>query len=93
MITLAERIAALLKETPGRAICVGCVARALELPHKRAHQGMLKLEAFSNIQRFFGACAVCRKTRLVVVTGPPIQVVSVSTVLAGDGSVPSRGGS
>ena len=80
MMTLAERIAALLKESPGRSICVGCVARTLELPHKRAHQGMLKLEAFSNVQRFFGRCAVCRKTRLVVVASstplPPTAVMS-----------------
>jgi hypothetical protein len=85
-VTLAERIAALLKESPGRSICVGCVARTLELPHKRTHQGMLKLEAFSNVQRFFGRCAVCRKTRLVVVAGTA-SVASPSGVPTEPGSV------
>jgi hypothetical protein len=66
-MTLAERIAALLKESPGRPVCVGCVAQVLDLPHKRVHQGMLKLEAFSNVQRCFSSCGVCKKTRLVVV--------------------------
>ena len=61
-----EKVLALLASQPDRELCVSCLARALGVMHKSAHEATLKLEASAAFQRRYAACAVCGKTRIVV---------------------------
>jgi hypothetical protein len=73
--TLRDRITALLRARAGKEICSACIARALGVRHKSAHQAALKLEASASFRRQYGWCSECGKTRLVAsalapATGP-----------------------
>lgn len=63
---LRDRVVELLSSQPGRDLCVGCIARALDVSHKSAHEATLKLEAVPAFRRAYGRCAACGKTRIVV---------------------------
>jgi hypothetical protein len=65
MTRLKERVIELLHSRAGEDVCVGCIARALGVPHKSAHEAMLKLEAQSGFRRRYGRCVACDKTRIV----------------------------
>lgn len=65
-MNLREKVVALLVSQPDREVCVSCIARALDVPHKSAHEATLKLEASAEFQRRYATCAVCGKTRIVV---------------------------
>ena len=65
-MTLRERVVALLASQPDRELCVSCIARALGVMHKSAHEATLKLEASAAFNRRYAICAVCGKTRIVV---------------------------
>jgi hypothetical protein len=64
-MTLRDRISALLRQHPGKELCAACIAVALDVRHKSAHQAALKLEASTGFRRQYGRCAECGKTRLV----------------------------
>ncbi|MBI1735578.1 MAG: hypothetical protein HYR51_10420 [Candidatus Rokubacteria bacterium] len=65
-MNLRERVITLLASQPRREVCVSCIARALGVAHKSAHEATLKLEASAAFHRRYAVCAVCGKTRIVV---------------------------
>ena len=76
MNRLRDRVVDTLEKRPDHSLCVGCIARLLDTPHKSAHEATLKLEARPGFTRGYGRCAVCGKTRIVTqrrtgVTAPP----------------------
>jgi hypothetical protein len=64
-MTLRDRITTLLRRETGKELCSACIARALDVRHKSAHQAALKLEASAAFRRQYGRCSGCGKTRLV----------------------------
>jgi hypothetical protein len=65
MTRLRDRVVALLLSRVGDDLCVGCIASTLAVPHKSAHEAMLKLEARPGFTRRYGRCSACQKTRIV----------------------------
>lgn len=65
-MNVRQEVVALLASQPGRELCVSCIARAIGVTHKSAHEATLKLEAAPAFNRRYAACAVCGKTRIVV---------------------------
>jgi ribosomal protein L34E len=63
---LRDQVVAYLRARAGQRLCVACLAAAHDVPHKRMHDVLLKLEARRGFGRSYGTCSVCDRTRLVV---------------------------
>jgi hypothetical protein len=83
MIRLRDRVVELLKSRDGSDLCVGCLAKTLAVPHKSAHESLLKLEAQPGFKRRYGQCSECGKTRIV--TGYAAHATPAPQPVEGDG--------
>jgi ribosomal protein L34E len=82
---LSERVLEVLRSSAGRDQCIGCIAHAVGVPHKRAHDAMLKLEAHRGFTRSYGKCSICGKTRIVATIYPePMRAVAPKTKTSSD---------
>jgi uncharacterized protein with PIN domain len=58
-------VIALLRSRTAEALCAACLSQLLDVPHKSAHEAVLKLEAVPTFRRHYARCSSCGKTRIV----------------------------
>jgi hypothetical protein len=68
-VTLADRLAVLLRDNPGIAFCDGCVALRLEASLMEAREAMRALEGQPGYVTGVAGCSECLRSKTVIVGG------------------------